>query len=88
LSSSLYDSIHRSIEKRDEIENSIENLANVLGDQLLIAYSTTPEAQPTELDALMRSDTFFCHHHAPMSCRHQTSPRVIVPFWKCLRKQG
>ena len=59
LSSSLYDPIHRSNEKRDVFVNSVGLLANAIGEQLLIAYSKTPGVQPTTLDALTRSNAFF-----------------------------
>ena len=59
LSSSLYDPIHRSNEKRDVHANSSGLLANAIGDQLLIAYSKTPGVQPTTLDAMTRSNSFF-----------------------------
>ena len=59
LSSSLYDPVHRSNEKRDVHANSAGLLANAIGDQLFIAYSKAPGVQPTTLEALTRSNSFF-----------------------------
>ena len=70
-SSSLYDPIHLSNGKRDVHTNSVGLLANSIGDQLLIAYPKTPGVQPTTLEALMRSNSFF----------------VITVNWPTFRRQ-
>ena len=59
FSSALYDPIHHSNQTRDVPANSVGLLANAIGEQLLIAYSKMPGVQPTTLDALMRSNSFF-----------------------------
>ena len=46
-------------ETRDVHANSIELLANALGDELLVAYPKTPGVVPTSLDGMMRSNAFF-----------------------------
>lgn len=59
FSSSLYDPIPRSNEKRDVLAHSVGLLPNAIGDQLLISYSKIPGSQPTTLEAMMRSNSFF-----------------------------
>lgn len=59
LSSSLYDPVHHSNEKRDVHANAAGLLANAIGEQILMAYPKTPGTVPTTLDALMRSNSFF-----------------------------
>lgn len=59
LSSALYDPIHQSNQTRDVPANSVGLLANAIGDELLIAYSKMPGVQPTTLEVLMRSNSFF-----------------------------
>lgn len=59
LSSALYDPIHHSQQTRDVPAASVGLVANALGEQILIAYSKMPGVQPTTLEALMRSNSFF-----------------------------
>ncbi|MGD9853092.1 MAG: hypothetical protein AB7T38_17735 [Nitrospirales bacterium] len=51
LSSLLSDPIRHSNERRDLPANAVGLLANAIGEQLLIAYSKTPDAQGTTLEA-------------------------------------
>ena len=59
LSSPLYDPINHSNRKHDVSANSIGILANAIGDQLLIVYPKSPSIQPSTMDALMRTNSFF-----------------------------